>query len=295
MTDVEFLARVPIFSSLPTEDLKCLADLCKPIVRDAGYVIFKKGDPPEAMYLIRSGKIAITTWTEDNQELFLSMLHEGDFFGELALIDGSPRTASAKVFENVDLLEITRDDFLLFLRSRSDVCLAVTAVIAQRLRTANLLLEQRTTRNVNEEIEHRMSFGDRVADKIAQFGGSWPFIGIFFAFLFSWMILNSLHFLFAPWDKFPFVFLNLMLSTIAAVQAPIIMMSQNRQAAKDRIRAELDYQVNLKAELQIQSLHIKMDELRAAELRQLYDLQREQMAAMRRQLDTLDAMLAAKR
>jgi CRP-like cAMP-binding protein len=135
--DVDFLSRVPIFSSVNREDLTKLAGLWKPTVRPKGQAIFQKGDPPRAMYVIREGKVAISVWTEENLELVLSMLGKGDFFGELALLDGSLRTATAKVVEQADLLEMTQGDFLKFLRGKPEVALSVMAVIAQRLRTTN--------------------------------------------------------------------------------------------------------------------------------------------------------------
>ncbi len=181
--DVDFLSRVPIFSSVNREDLTKLAGLWKLTVRPKGQAIFQKGDPPRAMYVIREGKVAISVWTEENLELVLSMLGKGDFFGELALLDGSLRTATAKVVEQADLLEMTQGDFLKFLRGKPEVALSVMAVIAQRLRTTNELIERRTARNVNEEVEQQTRFRDRVADRLAQWGGSWSFI---FVFSFCW-------------------------------------------------------------------------------------------------------------
>jgi len=159
--------------------------------------------------------------------------------------------------------------------------------IASRLRTSNLLIEHRSTRNVNEVIEEQYTFGDRLADRIAQFGGSWTFLICFGVTIALWMGLNSIQSLWHPFDPYPFIFLNLILSCLAAVQAPVIMMSQNRQAMKDRVQADLDYQVNLNAELQIRSLHLKIDELRTTELHDFFELQREQLAIQREQIEIL--------
>jgi uncharacterized membrane protein len=159
--------------------------------------------------------------------------------------------------------------------------------ISRRLRAANSLIERRITRNVNEIMEGTYTFGGRLADRIAQFGGSWTFLIWFGVTLFLWMALNSLESIWRPFDPFPFIFLNLVLSCLAAVQAPVIMMSQNRQATKDRLQADLDYQVNLKAELQIRSLHLKMDELRTTELHDFLELQREQIAIQREQMEIM--------
>ena len=285
MVDVEDLSRVSMFSSLDREDLRELAALCEEVYRDDQHLVFRRGDASDAMYVIRGGTVEISVWTEDNEELVLAALGGGDFFGELALLDGSLRTASAKAIGRVDLIEIHKDDLLAFLRRNPEAALSMMAEIARRLRGANALIEQRTTRNVNEIIEDTFTFGDRLADRIARFGGSWVFLICFAVTIFLWMGLNSLEWIWHPFDPYPFIFLNLILSCLAAVQAPVIMMSQNRQATKDRLQADLDYQVNLKAELQIRSLHLKIDELRTSELRDFVEIQREQLALQRQQME----------
>jgi CRP/FNR family cyclic AMP-dependent transcriptional regulator len=272
----EFLSQVPVFSSLPPEDLAQLAVLAKPVTREEGQIIFRKGDAPHAMYLVRAGKVDICVWTEENQEVTLSELHEGDFFGELSLLDGLPRTAAAKAVDHVELMEITKEDFLTALRANPDMSISVMEVLARRLRATNELIEQRASRNVNDEIEEKLTFSQRVADRLAQVGGSWYFIGGFFVILAVWTGLNAVDIFFEPFDPFPYIFLNFILAVVAALQAPVIMMSQNRDAQKDRLRADLDYQVNLKAELQIQSLHVKLDDLRVSEIHELRAMQQEQ-------------------
>jgi uncharacterized membrane protein len=284
MVDVDVLHRVPIFSTLEADDLRELAELCRGVSRDDQHLVFRHGDVPDAMYLVCDGKIEISVWTEDNEELVLATLGEGEFFGELGLLDGSPRTATAKAVGRVELVEIRKDDLLAFLRRNPEAALSMMGEIARRLRGANALIEQRASRNVNELMEEKFTFGDRLADRIAQFGGSWAFLIFFGIVLFLWMGLNSLESIWHPFDPYPFIFLNLVLSTLAAVQAPIIMMSQNRQAVKDRLQADLDYQVNLKAELQIRSLHLKIDELRTSELRDFVEIQRQQLDLQREQM-----------
>jgi uncharacterized membrane protein len=289
MVDTEFFSRISIFEKLPEETLQMVAALWKPLTREAGQLIFRKGEPSQAMYVVRRGKIGITVWTEDNEEVTLAVLHEGDFFGELGLFDGSPRTANAKAIERVDLLEMKRDVFIDFLKQHPEVSLHIASIIAQRLRQTNALVEQRAAKNANVIMDQRLTFGQRIADKMAEFGGSWTFIFSFLGFMALWTGLNTFQLWFKPFDEYPFILLNLMLSTIAAIQGPIIMMSQNRQAAKDRLQAELEYQVNLKAEMQIQGVHTKLDELRATELQELVELQREQIELLRKQLKLLEA------
>jgi CRP/FNR family transcriptional regulator, cyclic AMP receptor protein len=287
MVDVDRLNRVPIFSSLARDDLRELAELCRAVHREDQALVFRQGDAPDAMYWVAEGRIVISVWTEDNEELVLATLGEGEFFGELGLLDGAPRTATAKAIGGVDLIEIRKEALLDFLRRNPEAALSMMGEIARRLRGANALIEHRASRNVNELMEEKFTFGDRLADRIAQFGGSWAFLICFAITLLLWMGLNSVESLWHSFDPYPFIFLNLGLSCLAAVQAPIIMMSQNRQATKDRLQADLDYQVNLKAELQIRSLHLKIDELRASELRDFVEIQREQLALQRQQMDII--------
>ena len=256
--------------------------LTNEVTRNDGQVIFRQGDSPLAMYVIRSGKIAISVWTEGNEEVILSMLHEGDFFGELSLLDGSRRTATAKAVGQVELLEIGRDDFFKLLRLKPDVGISIMAVMAQRLRTTNELLQSRAARNVNIEIQKQSTLSERVADQIARWGGSWWFVGGFFVVLGLWIALNAFGTFFKPFDPYPYIFLNFVLGCVAALQAPVIMMSQNRDSQIDRLRADLDYQVNLKAELQIQNLHVKLDELRVSELHEIREVQQQQLELLKK-------------
>lgn len=281
---------IPIFSSLSREDLENLRTLWKPVTRNAGQLIFKKGDPGDSMYIIQDGEVAITIWTEDNQEKVLSRLVKGDFLGELAVLDGSPRSASAKVRKDAMLLEMKRNDLVAFLHSRPGVSLTMMGVIAERLRKANEMMEQSSARNVNVEIEHVLSFSDKVAAKISGIIGTWEFLIAFATVYSSWLVLNIYGWLFQPIDPFPFNFFNFLLASLTAIQAPIILMSQNRQADIERLRSELDYHTNVKAEMQIQSLHVKVDELRASELHDLKTIihnQQHEMQQLRKQVEGL--------
>ncbi len=177
--------------------------------------------------------------------------------------------ATATAMEECVLLQMKRQEFVTFLLERPAVAIAMMSEIGKRLRATDELVMSLASKNVNEEIEEQLSFGDRLADKIAEFGGSWAFIIAFGVFLFGWMTMNTIQLWFQPFDMYPFIFLNLMLSTVAAIQAPVIMMSQNRAQRIDRLKAELDYQVNLKSELMLQELHDKIDELRRTEIRDI--------------------------
>jgi uncharacterized membrane protein len=275
MIENEFILRVPIFASLKPLDLEHLKTLWKPITRNPGQLLFKKGDPGDAMYIVESGQIGITVWTEDNQEKILSTFGEGDFFGELALLDGSPRSAHAKALKKAHLYEMRREDFFHFIQHRPEIAIMMMMIIATRLRAANEMVERSTTKNPNEEIKLHARLGDKIAVRIAKITGSWEFIFIFLSLLTGWIVLNLVGFFGKPLDPYPFNFLNFVVAFLTAVQAPIILMSQNRQYENDRLRSELEFETNVKAELQIQSLHTKIDELRSSELHDLSRFQNE--------------------
>ena len=211
------------------------------------------------MYLIQSGKVRISIHDQDANVLVLADLGEGDFFGEMALIDGRQRSADATVSEDAQLAVLQRDTFRVFVRDTPDVAMEMLAALSDRLRRTDELLRGRASRNVNEEDDARATLADRAADMIASFGGSWKFIFTFVFLILCWMALNTLwaH----AFDPVPFNFLNLCLAIVAGMQAPFIMMSQNRQGLKDRLRADLDYQVNLKNELALAEVLRRLDVL----------------------------------
>ncbi len=284
MIDTAFLSTIPIFERLSVADLETLKMLWTPRTYAAGEIIFRIGDKGSSMFIIMDGIVDILVPDELNrQQVQVSVLHEGAFFGEISLFDGLPRTATAKAREETRVLVMDREDFMEFLTKRPQVAIAMLGEIGSRLRETNKLVTSLTSRNVNDELEEQMSIGDRVADRLAEFGGSWTFIILFVSFLAGWMGLNTIQLWFRPFDEYPFIFLNLMLSTLAAFQAPVIMMSQNRASKKDRLAAELDYKVNLKSELLLQQLHAKIDDVRAEELHELQELHE----ALRKDVDFL--------
>lgn len=284
----EDLTKIPIFERLTEADGEVLLKLWKPRTLKEGQILFRKDDQGDSMFLIEDGTLEITVPVNQPQkEMRVSVLGAGEFVGELSLIDGLPRTATARALEDCKLLEMRRDDFLKFLIERPSVAILMVSEIGKRLRATNELVQSLASKNVNVEIEERLSLGDRIADKVAEFGGSWSFILSFLLFMGLWMGLNTSQILFKPFDEYPFILLNLMLSTIAALQAPVIMMSQNRAQKKDRLRADLDYQVNLKSELMLQQLHAKLDEVRATDLDQIQSTLQE-LAALKRRFEELE-------
>ena len=260
--DAATLRSVPLFSSL---DSKATAELGEYLtIHDypKSATIFRNGDPGDAMYLIDVGKVRINITDADGAVVTLAELGPGDFFGEMAMLDGQGRSANATAIDDARLAKLTRDDFLSFMRSDPRVTLELLTALTQRLRRTDELLRHRVSRNVNQEEALRMTFADRAADKIAEFGGSWKFIIFSIALFVVWIGTNTFLLTRKPFDAFPFILLNLALNMITALQAPIIMMSQNRQAHKDRLRANLDYQVNLKNELLLSDMIRRLDELK---------------------------------
>lgn len=261
----EQLQRVPLFDNLSNEAAEKLCELL--VLREfkAPTRLFEAGEQGDAMYLIDHGRVRITVTDADGQEVSLTELHDGDFFGEMALIDGHERSAGATVMEDSRLVMLRRDDFLSFLAKDHQVMLAMLSAMARRLRRTDNMLRHRVSRNANAEDAAHITAADRAADKLAEFGGSWKFIGFAVGLIVLWMVLNSYVLAARPVETFPYQFLNLILGIIAALQAPIIMMSQNRQTQKDRIRADLDYEVNLKNELLLTEIRSLLHEQRRAD------------------------------
>ncbi len=265
---LEALRSVPLFASLDDHAATELRNLLSEKVVPQNARLFSQGDKGDSMYLIESGRVRISIRDHDKQELTLAELAQGDFFGEMAIIDGRQRSADASVLEDARLAILSRDDFLRFVRTKPDVALEMLSALTDRLRRTDELLRSRVTRNANEEERARATLADRAADMIAEFGGSWKFIGASLGLIVFWIILNSFV-LVGGFDPKPYQMLNLALAIIAGMQAPIIMMSQNRQGEKDRLRADLDYQVNLKNELSLAEVLRRLDVLESERLPKL--------------------------
>src|SRR5262245_25254307 len=247
----ELLSNIALFESLTEDDLAALSQRVESVQYDAGEVIFRQGDEGSSLFVIEDGAVEIS-YGEGRGRVILASLFTGQYFGELSLFDGSPRSATATAAKRSGLFRLDRDDLVDFVNKNPAAALRIIAEMSERLRQTNELMSRQVSRNVLEEAEDALTLGQRVADRVAAFGGSWPFIFLFGAVMFVWMGINIValtHF-----DPYPFILLNLCLSTLAAIQAPIIMMSQNRQAAKDKLLAENDYQVNRKAEMEIEAV-----------------------------------------
>jgi CRP/FNR family transcriptional regulator, cyclic AMP receptor protein len=251
---IDTLRLVPLFESLDDEAARHLCQLMQSIDCKAKTSLFRAGDEGDAMYLIERGKVRISMQATDGRHMTLTELGRGDFFGEMALLDGERRSADAIVAEDARLAVLSREHFLSFVRSSPDVALELLTALANRLRHTDELLRRSATRNVNVEDAAQLTFSDRAADIIAEFGGSWKFIISAVLFFNVWVLINTLLLTNNGFDPYPYLLLSTAINMLAVLQAPIILMSQNRQAHKDRLRSEIDYQVNLKNELALDEI-----------------------------------------
>jgi uncharacterized membrane protein len=253
MDRTELLKTIPLFESLENDDLAALGHKLREVNVEAGHTVFAQGDEGDAMYVIEDGAVDIVAGS-GKQKVILTSLFKQQYFGELSLLDGAPRSATAVASRATHLLALDRDDFVEFIKKRPDAALAIMHEVGERMRATNELMTQTVSINVLEEEDRKLTMGERVADMVAAFGGSWPFIFMFAGFMVVWMAWNSVLHEPLAFDPLPFMFLNLFLSTLAALQAPIIMMSQNRQSTKDKALAVNDFQVNLKNEVAIDKI-----------------------------------------
>jgi uncharacterized membrane protein len=260
MDRIELLQSIPLFVSLERDDLNALAGRLREVSVEAGQTVFAQGDEGDSMYVIETGAVDIVTGA-GKQKVTVASLFKQQYFGELSLLDGAPRSAAAVANRATHLLALDRDDFVEFIKRRPDAALSIMHEVGERIRATNELMTRTVARNVLEEEDKKLTMGERVADAVAAFGGSWPFIFLFGGFMAAWMLWNSIMKEPIAFDPLPFMFLNLFLSTLAALQAPIIMMSQNRQSTKDKALAVNDFQVNLKNEMSIDRILRGQNEL----------------------------------
>lgn len=275
MQNADLLAQISLFDTLAPEDLEALGARLNERRFSAGQTIFKKGDSGPSMYIVVSGSIQVFLPSENGAEparVVLKDLKSGEYFGELSLFDDKPRSASAEATIDSVLLELTREEFGDHLGRSKKAAMAILAEMAERLRETNMLLSQRAAKDVVREIEENLTWGQRLADKVADLNGSWAFILFLIALSLGWAALNK--FAPHPFDEYPYTFFNLLLAILVALQGPLIVMSQNRQTLKDRAQAETDFRVNLKNEVGIESLGREVAAFRAETAKRLELLER---------------------
>jgi len=273
----ESLSRVTFFKRLERDELERLATRVEQVNFRAGETIFNENDKGDALYVVDRGSVRIWVIDEDAEPVTLSELVDGEFFGELAVLDRGQRSTNASAITDTSLHRLSSDDFQQFLMQHPEASIDVICAIGARIRQTNALVTNRVTRNINVEMEEKLTIGQRVADKVATFGGSWSFIMIYTTFLLIWIGVNSFVLVHSgsgengnQFDPYPYILLNLMLSMTAALQAPIIMMSQNRAAYKDRLAAEQDFKVNLKSELLLEEL-MRRTKARDGQMQEMLD------------------------
>jgi uncharacterized membrane protein len=254
----EVLKQVPLFALLDQEETAVLAaqvELKKFAPRQR---IYKIGDPGGRAYVMVSGSVRLTTVDEDHQELVVDQPAAGEFFGFASMLEQTPHQTDATALEETVCIEIDRHDIAVLLERKPLAGMDMLTVLGRQFHASQQLVRVRANRNPNQMIEEEATFGERIADSVARFGGSWAFILTFLAVLIVYTSISATLGR-SGWDPYPFILLNLFLSMLAAIQAPVIMMSQNRQDTKDRLRSELDFDVNRRAESEIQGLARKLN------------------------------------
>src|SRR5437773_735366 len=255
--DPNVFAEVPIFSLLDADERAILADHVE-LRRFVGRQrIYRVGDPGSRAYIVLTGRVEVSMVDDEQRPVVVDTPQHGELFGLSSMLAESPHLTTAVALDDTSVIEIDRNDIAALLQRKPMAGLDMLTMVGKQFRAAQELVRVRAVRNPNEEIAEAQTMADRVADSVARFGGSWRFIGSFVAGMVAYIIANQM--LPRPWDPYPYILLNLFLSMLAAFQAPVIMMSQNRQDAKDRLRGELDYRVNLKAEVEISRVPDRVD------------------------------------
>jgi uncharacterized membrane protein len=260
MEKLELLRAISLFEGLADDDLRALAQTLGERSARAGEMIFHQGEAATTMFIVADGHVNIHLPGEQSRRISLKDITQGEYFGELSLFDHMPRSASAVATTDVTLLELSADTLSRYLETRPAAAMAILRVMTQRLRATNTLLSERATKNVVEQFDKRLTWRDRLADRVAELNGSWTFIVALLSLTVLWAVINlDLH---KPFDAYPFVFYNLVLAVLVALQGPLIVMSQNRQSLKDRAQSETDFQVNLKNETNIEVILRELGEFR---------------------------------
>src|SRR5271169_2001570 len=275
--DPEELKHAPLFALLDDDEIAVLAAQVDLKTFAPRQRIYKIGDPGKNAYILLSGAVQVTTVDEDHQEVLVDQPGHGEFFGFASMLDKTPHQTNAVAMEKTNCVEISRDDIAILLQRKPMAGMDMLTVLGHQFHASQELVRIRASRNPNDLIEEKYTFGEHIADGVANFGGSWSFIITFGVVLVVYACIN-IFLRGRAWDPYPFILLNLFLSMLAAIQAPVIMMSQNRQDTKDRLRGELDYDVNRRAESEIQGLSRKLN-LLGDKMADVEDLIREKLKA----------------
>ncbi len=257
----ELLTSITMFELLNEDDRIALAEVIDELKVAEGHTLFQAGDPGDSLFIVDSGRLELFIKDTAGQKIVLTTAQPGDMFGELAMLDSSPRTATAVALDESDLLVLDRDDLLLLFQRKPEAALHMMAALSGLTRKADELLRTRVSRNANEEIEIHSTFLQRIADWLAWFSGSMPFLISHTVWFIVWVSLNTVFLGDHPFDPFPFGLLTMIVSLEAIFLACFVLISQNRQAEKDKVQADIEYEVNIKAELEVAHLHEKTDRI----------------------------------
>jgi uncharacterized membrane protein len=268
------LAEVPFFALLDDGERAALAERLDMVSLAAGSTLFSYGDPGEALYVLRTGAVELFVKNDMGDRIIFETARAGDFFGEISLLDGGARTASALVIEDMEALVVHRADLDEFLRLRPPAAMDLLTATGRRLRETSSLLRRSASRNINQEAEDRRTPTMKVADWIATASGSIPFLLIHCVIFAVWIVLNVGWVKFGDFDPFPFGLLTMVVSLEAIILSVFVLLSQNRQAARERVRNDIEYEVNLKAEMEIVHLHEKIDHMHAEVLGRLAGIEK---------------------
>ena len=257
--DPSFLQHIKLFATLDEDERAVLAQVCDHRTVEENEMIFAAGEPGDSMFMMMSGSVELFVKDTAGQKIVLNTVHTYDVFGELSLLDGGSRTASATATERTEMVTLDREDLLMLFKKRPEAALDMLAAVGGMTRKANALLRQRVAKNVNEAVEiDRGGVVLRVADWVANFSGSITFLVVHVALFTGWIVFNTLP---VAFDPFPYNLLTMTVSLEAIILSTLLLFSSNRQGARDRIRADVEYEINLKAELEVAHLHEKTDKI----------------------------------
>ena len=281
-THSEMLAEVPFFALLDDQERATLAERLDLVRVPAGQVLHNAGDPGDSLYVVRSGAVELFFKNDTGDKIVLETARSGDFFGETSLMDGGPRTASAVVTVDLEALVVDRGDLDEFFRLRPAAALDLLAASGRRVREITTMLRHTASRNINDAVVDNRTAVMKIADWISEFSGSLPFLFIHCAIFLFWISLNVAplkNTRYGAWDPFPFGLLTMVVSLEAIILSVFVLLSQNRQAARERLRNDVEYEVNLKAELEIAHMHEKVDNMHAEILARLANLEKAALPA----------------
>jgi len=274
MIDHQLLQDIEFFELHDEEDRKSLAKVLDRIRLKAGARLFERGDRGSELYIVHSGKVELSIRDLAGEKIVLTVAERGDLFGELSMLDSHPRTATATALDDTELIVLNRQNLLMFFQKKPDAAIDMIAAMGAMIRKADDILRTRVSRNVNEEIEEKLTVIERSADWIAWFSGSMPFLTLNSVWFLGWILVNSFNLGIRQFDPYPFGLLTMIVSLEAIFLSIFVLISQNRQAEKDRVRSNIDYEVNVKAEMEVAFLHEKTD--------RLYEKMQEQFSRLER-------------